>query len=82
MSEFSSAVFWTALISGAILAGMPLLLGGLGETIAERAGLLTIGLEGYMLFGGYVGFGYNAHPHLLKCPEVARQHHANALLEL
>jgi ABC-type uncharacterized transport system permease subunit len=56
MSEFSSAVFWTALISGAILAGMPLLLGGLGETIAERAGLLTIGLEGYMLFGGYVGF--------------------------
>jgi len=48
--------FWTALIAGAILAGMPLLLGGLGETIAERAGLLTIGLEGYMLFGGYVGF--------------------------
>ena len=56
MSEFASVTFWTALVSGAILAGMPLLLAGLGETIAERSGLLTIGLEGYMLFGGYVGF--------------------------
>jgi len=51
-----SADFFAALISGAILAGMPLLLAALGETISEQAGLLDIGLEGMMLFGAYAGF--------------------------
>jgi ABC-type uncharacterized transport system permease subunit len=48
--------FLTALIAGGILAGMPLLLAGLGEMVSERAGVLNIGLEGMMLFGAYVGF--------------------------
>jgi ABC-type uncharacterized transport system permease subunit len=48
--------FVAAVISGAILAGVPLLFAALGETIAEQAGLLNIGLEGMMLFGAYTGF--------------------------
>ncbi len=51
-----SAEFVAAVISGAILAGMPLLLAALGETISEQAGLLDIGLEGMMLLGAYAGF--------------------------
>jgi ABC-type uncharacterized transport system permease subunit len=46
----------TALISGGIIAGLPLMLTALGETISERAGVLNLGLEGMMLVGAYVGF--------------------------
>jgi len=56
MGSVLTADFFAALISGAILAGMPLLLAALGETISEQAGLLDIGLEGTMLLGAYAGF--------------------------
>ena len=55
-SGLFSTEFAAALITGAILAGMPLLLAALGETISEQAGLLDIGLEGVMLLGAYMGF--------------------------
>jgi simple sugar transport system permease protein len=48
--------FFAALVSGAVLASMPLLLAGLGETVSEQAGVLNIGLEGMMLAGAYAGF--------------------------
>jgi general nucleoside transport system permease protein len=54
-SLFHQAVL-TALISGGIIAGVPLMLTALGETISERAGVLNLGLEGMMLVGAYVGF--------------------------
>jgi simple sugar transport system permease protein len=56
MSSILTQAFFAAVISGAILAGMPLLFAALGETISEQAGLLNIGLEGMMLFGAYGGF--------------------------
>jgi len=56
MGSVLTTDFFAALISGAILAGMPLLLAALGETISEQAGLLDIGLEGTMLLGAYAGF--------------------------
>lgn len=56
MREMLTVAFVSALISGGILAGMPLLFASLGETISERAGVLNIGLEGMMLMGGYTGF--------------------------
>ncbi len=56
MNSILTADFIAALITGAILAGMPLLLAALGETISEQAGLLNIGLEGMMLLGAYAGF--------------------------
>jgi general nucleoside transport system permease protein len=49
-------VFWTSVIAGGLLAGVPLMFTALGETISERAGVLNIGLEGMMLLGAYVGF--------------------------
>jgi len=51
-----SVGFWTSLLSGMILAGLPLLFASLGETISEQAGILNIGLEGMMLVGAYAGF--------------------------
>jgi len=51
-----SSDFVAAVITGAILAGMPLLFAALGETVSEQAGVLNIGLEGMMLFGAYGGF--------------------------
>ncbi len=49
-------IFVVTLLLGAIAAGIPLLLAGLGEQLSERAGVLNIGLEGMMLAGAYTGF--------------------------
>ncbi|GAB4245879.1 MAG: ABC transporter permease [Thermoleophilia bacterium] len=56
MSDLLTQSFLSALITGGILAAMPLLFASLGETISERAGVLNIGLEGMMLMGAYAGF--------------------------
>lgn len=56
MNDLLTDAFFTALISGGLLAGVPLLFAALGETISERAGVLNIGLEGMMLIGAYAGF--------------------------
>jgi ABC-type uncharacterized transport system permease subunit len=56
MSDLFTDTFLTALIGGGMLAAMPLLFASLGETISERAGVLNVGLEGFMLFGAYAAF--------------------------
>lgn len=48
--------FIITLFLGAIAAGTPLLLAGLGEQLSEKAGVLNIGLEGMILAGAYAGF--------------------------
>ncbi len=40
----------------AVLYGTPLLYASLGELLAERSGVLNLGVEGMMLFGAAVGF--------------------------
>jgi general nucleoside transport system permease protein len=56
MHELLKQAVLTALISGGLVAGVPLMFTSLGEMISERAGVLNIGLEGMMLFGAYAGF--------------------------
>lgn len=56
MSELLKTAMLTALLSGGLIAGIPLMFVGLGEQIAERSGVLNIGIEGMMLFGAYCGF--------------------------
>ncbi len=46
----------TALISGGVIAGIPLLLAACGEAISERSGVLNLGIEGFMIVGAYLGF--------------------------
>ena len=55
-SALDTSVFWTSVIAGGLLAGVPLMFTALGETISERSGVLNIGLEGMMLLGAYAGF--------------------------
>jgi simple sugar transport system permease protein len=56
MDALMTEAFLSSLLTGAIVAGIPLLLAGLGEQMSERAGVLNIGIEGMMLAGAYLGF--------------------------
>jgi len=56
MNALFTEPFLVSLLFGAVTAGLPLLLAGLGEQISEKAGVLNIGLEGLLLVGAYTGF--------------------------
>jgi simple sugar transport system permease protein len=43
-------------LAQAVLYGTPLLYAALGELLAERSGVLNLGVQGMMLFGAVVGF--------------------------
>ncbi len=43
-------------LAGAIAAATPLIFAGLGELIAERTGVINLGVEGMMLTGAIAGF--------------------------
>src|SRR4051794_36505307 len=45
-----------ALVVATLRAATPLLLAGFGELVAERAGVLNLGVEGMMLVGAAAGF--------------------------
>lgn len=45
------------ILFGALVSGTPLLFSTLGEIVAERSGVMNLGLEGMMLVGAMSGFG-------------------------
>jgi ABC-type uncharacterized transport system permease subunit len=48
--------YLTSFLYAAILAGVPLLFGTLGEILTERSGNLNLGVEGMMYMGAVIGF--------------------------
>jgi simple sugar transport system permease protein len=47
-------------LEAAVRTATPLLIAAIGETIAERAGAINLGLEGCMIVGAYVAFALGA----------------------
>lgn len=57
---------WTFLwgmLAGTLSVATPLIIGGLGEAVSERGGVLNIGLDGYMLTGALTGFLVSYYSH-------------------
>ena len=53
----SAALDWVStFLYAAILAGVPLLFGTLGEILTEKAGNVNLGVEGMMYMGAVFGF--------------------------
>ena len=48
--------FFVVLVATAVVYGTPLLFAALGELLAERSGVLNLGVEGMMLMGAVRGF--------------------------
>lgn len=56
LNQILSVSFLTAFLSAAVRLAVPLMYGGLGETISEKSGILNIGIEGVMLSGAFFSF--------------------------
>lgn len=55
------------LLSSSVIAAVPLMYAGLGELVAEKSGVMNLGLEGMMLMGavsGYAVAAISGHPWL------------------
>src|SRR5258708_36613071 len=48
--------FLIAIVTGTVVAATPLIYAALGELVAERAGVLNLGVEGMMLVGALTAF--------------------------
>lgn len=56
LSEILQATILVSLAAATIRIATPILFAAMGELIAERAGVMNLGVEGMMLMGAYVGF--------------------------
>jgi simple sugar transport system permease protein len=48
-------IFFVGLIAAAFRLGTPILFAALGEAVAQRSGVLNVGIEGIMLVGAFIG---------------------------
>jgi general nucleoside transport system permease protein len=53
---FLNMVFLSTLLAASFRIATPILFAALGEAVAERAGILNIGIEGMMAIGAFIGF--------------------------
>lgn len=49
-------VFWTGLLAGTLRLATPIMFAAVGETLAQRSGVLNVGIEGAMLVGAFLAF--------------------------
>lgn len=49
------------ILAGTLAAGTPLIFAGVGELVAERTGVINLGVEGMMLIGAIAGFAFATH---------------------
>ena len=49
--DFLTTAFWTSVIALSFREAVPLLFGTIGESYAEKSGILNLGIEGMMLMG-------------------------------
>ena len=61
MEDIFTLAFFTAFLAAAVRLAVPLMYAGLGEMIAEKAGILNIGMEGIMLVGAFCAFAAGWH---------------------
>ena len=61
MSQLLEGTFWSATMAGGLRLATPLIYASIGETFAQRAGVLNLGLEGYMIVGALTSL-YVAEP--------------------
>jgi ABC-type uncharacterized transport system permease subunit len=56
MREIFNIAFITGLLGATLRMATPIIFATLGEILAERAGVLNLGIEGIMLMGAMTGF--------------------------
>ena len=56
MANFFEYTIIVSLFVGMLRTAMPIVYAAMGELVAERAGILNLGLEGMILLGAFVGF--------------------------
>ncbi len=58
MDQVFTLGFMTSVLAAAVASGAALLYAALGEVMAERSGVLNLGVEGMMLMGALSGFAF------------------------
>lgn len=56
MSGILTETFIVGLLATSVAAMTPLLFAGLAESVSQRAGVINVGIEGYMLMGAFFGY--------------------------
>ena len=56
MSDVLEALVSVSVLGAAVRIGTPLLLAAIGEMVAERAGILNLGIEGMVTVGAFTSF--------------------------